>query len=108
MLPNKERQSLIEAKARQENIMATTTEKKDPRKDAPKPPFDEPRQQPPGSEQAMKTKPDHGEESYKGTGKLNGRKALITGGDSGIGLTQRKPNRFSAGRVGKCSPFAAT
>jgi NAD(P)-dependent dehydrogenase (short-subunit alcohol dehydrogenase family) len=65
--------------------MPTTTEKKDPRKEAPEPPFDEPRQQPPGSEQAMKTKPDHGEESYKGAGKLNGRKALITGGDSGIG-----------------------
>ncbi len=33
----------------------------------------------------MEPRPDHGEESYKGTGKLAGRKALITGGDSGIG-----------------------
>jgi NAD(P)-dependent dehydrogenase (short-subunit alcohol dehydrogenase family) len=52
----------------------------------PKPPFNE--QEPldvPGTEAAMDPKPDHGEESYKGSGKLNGRKALITGGDSGIG-----------------------
>lgn len=39
----------------------------------------------PGSEQIMNPQPDHGEESYKGSGKLNGRKALITGADSGIG-----------------------
>ncbi|WP_258368747.1 SDR family oxidoreductase [Curtobacterium sp. MCBD17_030] len=42
-------------------------------------------QQPPGSEQAMGPKPDHGETSYKGSGKLAGKKAVITGGDSGIG-----------------------
>lgn len=39
----------------------------------------------PGTEQEMNPKPDHGEETYKGSGKLNGRKALITGADSGIG-----------------------
>lgn len=39
----------------------------------------------PGSEQQMDPKPDHGETSYRGSGKLTGRKALITGGDSGIG-----------------------
>src|ERR1700728_2581800 len=33
----------------------------------------------------MKPKPDHGETSYKGSGRLMGRKALITGGDSGMG-----------------------
>jgi NAD(P)-dependent dehydrogenase (short-subunit alcohol dehydrogenase family) len=33
----------------------------------------------------MQLKPDHGEESYRGCGKLTGRKAIITGGDSGIG-----------------------
>ena len=42
-------------------------------------------QQPPGSEQAMGPKPDHGETSYRGSGKLTGRRAVITGGDSGIG-----------------------
>lgn len=62
-----------------------TKEKIDPRHAAPKPPFDEPKQSPPGHEQEMRTRPDHGEETYRGTGKLSGRRALITGGDSGIG-----------------------
>lgn len=39
----------------------------------------------PGRTAAMEPEPDHGEESYRGAGKLEGRKALITGGDSGIG-----------------------
>ena len=39
----------------------------------------------PGRTAAMEPKPDHGEESYRGAGKLEGRRALITGGDSGIG-----------------------
>jgi NAD(P)-dependent dehydrogenase (short-subunit alcohol dehydrogenase family) len=39
----------------------------------------------PGSEQQMSPPPDHGEESYRGSGKLDGRAAIITGGDSGIG-----------------------
>ncbi len=42
-------------------------------------------QEMPGSEQEMDPKPDHGEESYKGNGKLAGRTAIITGADSGIG-----------------------
>jgi NAD(P)-dependent dehydrogenase (short-subunit alcohol dehydrogenase family) len=43
-------------------------------------------QQPaPGSEQEMGPKPDHGEESYRGSDRLSGKRALITGGDSGIG-----------------------
>ncbi len=42
-------------------------------------------QKPPGLETDMETKPDHGENSYRGSGKLTGRAALITGGDSGIG-----------------------
>ena len=39
----------------------------------------------PGSTDKMTPAPDHGEHSYKGSGKLEGRKVLITGGDSGIG-----------------------
>jgi len=45
----------------------------------------EPHQPAPGLEAQMRTKPDHGEESYVGKGLLEGRVALITGGDSGIG-----------------------
>jgi NAD(P)-dependent dehydrogenase (short-subunit alcohol dehydrogenase family) len=51
----------------------------------PKPPFADQPQQPPGTIAVMKPRPDHGEESYKGSGKLAGKCALITGGDSGIG-----------------------
>jgi NAD(P)-dependent dehydrogenase (short-subunit alcohol dehydrogenase family) len=45
----------------------------------------EPQQQPPGSTQQMSRQPDHGEDSYRGSGRLTGKRALITGGDSGIG-----------------------
>src|SRR5512133_3999407 len=51
----------------------------------PKPPFPEQKQPMPGSEEAMDPKPDYGEDSYKGSGKLEDKKAVITGGDSGIG-----------------------
>lgn len=45
-----------------------------------------PQQQPvPGSTEQMTPRPDHGEESYRGSGRLAGKAALITGGDSGIG-----------------------
>jgi NAD(P)-dependent dehydrogenase (short-subunit alcohol dehydrogenase family) len=50
-----------------------------------KPPFPEQKQPMPGSEEAMDPKPDYGEHSYKGSGKLKDKKAVITGGDSGIG-----------------------
>ena len=42
-------------------------------------------QEPPGHTAPMDPTPDHGEHSYRGSGRLAGRKALITGGDSGIG-----------------------
>lgn len=51
----------------------------------PKPPFPEQQQEVPGTEKKLNPKADHGEESYKGSGRLAGRKAVITGGDSGIG-----------------------
>ncbi len=57
----------------------------DPTAKYPKPPF-KPQSQPwPGLAGKMDPKPDHGETSYKGSGRLKGRKALITGGDSGMG-----------------------
>ena len=51
----------------------------------PKPPFPKQQQPWPGLTSKMTPRPDHGETSYQGSGRLNGRKALITGGDSGIG-----------------------
>ncbi|WP_010186774.1 SDR family oxidoreductase [Sphingomonas sp. PAMC 26605] len=57
---------------------------KDPRQ-GPKPPFEKQTQPWPGLARDMNPKPDHGEDSYRGSGRLEGRKALITGGDSGMG-----------------------
>jgi NAD(P)-dependent dehydrogenase (short-subunit alcohol dehydrogenase family) len=57
----------------------------DPREQYPKPPFPKQPQSAPGIAKKMDPTPDHGEKSYKGSGRLKGRKALITGGDSGIG-----------------------
>ncbi|MCS2172215.1 SDR family oxidoreductase [Scandinavium sp. TWS1a] len=51
----------------------------------PTPPFKEQPQEAPGLASEMTPQPDHGETSYVGTGRLAGKKALITGGDSGIG-----------------------
>lgn len=51
----------------------------------PKPPFQAQKQPFPGLARDMVPRPDHGETSYKGTGRMIGRKALVTGGDSGIG-----------------------
>jgi hypothetical protein len=59
--------------------------KQDPRNQYPRPPFEKQPQPAPGLAEEMTPKPDHGEDSYEGHGRLKGRKALITGGDSGIG-----------------------
>ena len=59
--------------------------KQNPLEQHPKPPFPDQQQDVPGTEAEMTPKADHGETSYKGCGKLTGRKAIITGGDSGIG-----------------------
>ncbi|MEJ5094456.1 SDR family oxidoreductase [Sphingomonas molluscorum] len=58
---------------------------RDPRSKYTAGPFPEQRQPWPGLQSKMSPRPDCGETSYKGSGKLLGRKALITGGDSGIG-----------------------
>ncbi|HVG12604.1 MAG TPA: SDR family oxidoreductase [Flavisolibacter sp.] len=57
----------------------------DPTTKYPKPPFKGQSQPWPGLASKMDPRPDHGEKSYKGSGRLQGRKALITGGDSGMG-----------------------
>lgn len=59
--------------------------KNNPDTQYPVPPFPKQSQRPPGKEAALKPLADHGEKSYKGNGRLKGKKAIITGGDSGIG-----------------------
>jgi hypothetical protein len=60
-------------------------DQRDPKDAGKKPPFKDSAQEHPGSTAAMNEKPDHGEDSYRGHGRLKDRTALITGGDSGIG-----------------------
>ena len=57
----------------------------DPTGKFPKPPYKKQSQPWPGFASRMDPRPDHGETSYQGSGRLAGRKALITGGDSGMG-----------------------
>lgn len=64
---------------------ATAAPLEDPTTKYPAPPFESQSQLWPGLGSKMKPQPDHGEKSYRGSGRLDGRKALITGGDSGIG-----------------------
>jgi NAD(P)-dependent dehydrogenase (short-subunit alcohol dehydrogenase family) len=60
-------------------------EPRDPKTEYPRPPFPKQQQPWPGLCGKMEPRPDHGEKSYRGSGRLAGRKALVTGGDSGIG-----------------------
>jgi NAD(P)-dependent dehydrogenase (short-subunit alcohol dehydrogenase family) len=63
----------------------TSQPMEDPTSKYPKPPYTFVKQPWPGLASKMVPPPDHGEKSYKGSGRLMGRKALITGGDSGMG-----------------------
>lgn len=67
-------------------MQSSTIEKIDPRSAYPRPPFrDQPLMEMPGKDKRMEPKADHGEESYRGSEKLAGMTAIITGADSGIG-----------------------
>lgn len=57
----------------------------DPRDAYPRPPFPKQSQQPPGADPVLDPLPDHGEESYAGSGRLEGYATVVTGADSGIG-----------------------
>jgi NAD(P)-dependent dehydrogenase (short-subunit alcohol dehydrogenase family) len=72
-------------KAQVTALPSTAQPVQNPTKKYPQPPYNFTRQPWPGLAGKMKPPPDHGEETYKGSGRLLGRKALITGGDSGIG-----------------------
>jgi NAD(P)-dependent dehydrogenase (short-subunit alcohol dehydrogenase family) len=62
------------------------TKQREPKDAGPKPEATHaPEQDAPGTERSMRPRPDHGEESYRGSGRLEGLVAIITGGDSGIG-----------------------
>ena len=63
---------------------STPGRERDPR-EGPKPPFPEQEQQAPGSDAGLRPQADHGEQSYRGCGRLEGLAAIVTGGDSGIG-----------------------
>lgn len=65
--------------------MADQYTMQDPLKQYPQPDFKKQTQPEPGLAKEMTPKPDHGEETYRGSGRLEGRKAIVTGGDSGIG-----------------------
>lgn len=59
--------------------------RQNPQDKYPQPPYPEQKQEVPGVEEELRPKADHGEGSYRGSGKLAGKKAIITGADSGIG-----------------------
>ncbi|WGQ10696.1 SDR family oxidoreductase [Pedobacter gandavensis] len=76
---------VLGASAQDFNGLSVSAGLEDPTTKYPKPPFKEQKQPWPGLASKMDPRPDHGETSYKGSGRLTGRKALITGGDSGMG-----------------------
>lgn len=71
--------------AKDAQTMTDAAPLQDPTSKYPKPPFERQSQPWPGLASKMNPRPDHGEQSYKGSGRLMGRRALITGGDSGMG-----------------------
>jgi hypothetical protein len=75
----------VPASAQGSTAAETVKPLEDPRKKYPRPPYNRQSQPWPGLASKMDPVPDHGEKSYQGSGRLAGRKALITGGDSGMG-----------------------
>ncbi|WP_251960679.1 SDR family oxidoreductase [Nostoc commune] len=86
-VPALAQQSSTPAKRQETPTQGTPNQsvKQNPVNEYPSPPFSRQPQEPPGLASQMTPRPDHGEKSYQGSGRLVGRKALVTGGDSGIG-----------------------
>ncbi|MDP9378551.1 MAG: SDR family oxidoreductase [Chloroflexota bacterium] len=61
------------------------TTQQDPKQQGPQPEYPQEQMEHPGLEAEMELKPDYGEDTYRGFGRLEGKKAIVTGGDSGIG-----------------------
>lgn len=68
-----------------QQTIAPQCKMRDPRTQYPQPPFPVQPQPVPGLARKMDPVPDHGEQTYRGSNRLLGRKALVTGGDSGLG-----------------------
>src|SRR5260370_12766575 len=77
--------SLVPSIAQGNDEMTREPQLRNPVDKYPKPTYKKQSQPWPGLASKMDPRPDHGEKSYKGSGRLAGRKALITGGDSGMG-----------------------
>jgi NAD(P)-dependent dehydrogenase (short-subunit alcohol dehydrogenase family) len=75
----------VESAVASTDSVRDSREKRNPVPEYPKPPFPAQQQSWPGLASRMTPRPDHGEISYRGSGRLAGRKALLTGGDSGMG-----------------------
>src|ERR671929_2026874 len=65
--------------------MPDQTEKTDPTEQYEQPEKTDEQQPHPGLSEEMQDQPDHGEQTYRGSDRLTGKRAVITGGDSGIG-----------------------
>jgi NAD(P)-dependent dehydrogenase (short-subunit alcohol dehydrogenase family) len=65
--------------------VSTDDTQQNPTQQGPQPPFPQQKQEPPGLESEMQPRPDYGEESYQGSGRLQGYGTIVTGADSGIG-----------------------
>ena len=66
-------------------VVSVDDTQQNPTQQGPQPPFPQQKQEPPGLESEMQPRPDYGEESYQGSGRLQGYGTIITGADSGIG-----------------------